>query len=216
MVMVKPGMPYLDIIRRVKDEFGAPTFAYQVSGEYSMIMAAANNGWLDGDKAMMESLIAFKRAGADGVLTYFAPQGGGKAARATPRRGLFECSRSITRPRPARSPRISRWRTRARPMSRKRVDFASAEQQSPTYLRDQPEGPRARAGHAARHPNRDARDPRLSRAELSRGAPRAARRSLRFRRAAGVHRLSLLDRACRARPRPRGARWADEPASLGT
>jgi porphobilinogen synthase len=74
MVMVKPGMPYLDIIRRVKDEFGAPTFAYQVSGEYSMIMAAANNGWLNGDKAMMESLIAFKRAGADGVLTYFAPR----------------------------------------------------------------------------------------------------------------------------------------------
>jgi porphobilinogen synthase len=74
MVMVKPGMPYLDIIRRVKDEFGAPTFAYQVSGEYSMIMAAAQNGWLDGDKAMMESLIAFKRAGADGVLTYFAPR----------------------------------------------------------------------------------------------------------------------------------------------
>jgi porphobilinogen synthase len=72
MVMVKPGMPYLDIIRRVKDEFGAPTFAYQVSGEYSMIMAAAEKGWIDGDKAMMESLIAFKRAGADGVLTYFA------------------------------------------------------------------------------------------------------------------------------------------------
>ena len=74
MVMVKPGMPYLDIVRRVKDEFGAPTFAYQVSGEYSMIMAAAMNGWIDGDKAMMESLIAFKRAGADGVLTYFAPR----------------------------------------------------------------------------------------------------------------------------------------------
>jgi porphobilinogen synthase len=74
MVMVKPGLPYLDIIRRVKDEFGAPTFAYQVSGEYSMITAAAQNGWLDGDKAMMESLIAFKRAGADGVLTYFAPR----------------------------------------------------------------------------------------------------------------------------------------------
>ena len=74
MVMVKPGMPYLDIIRRVKDEFGAPTFAYQVSGEYSMIMAAAEKGWIDGDKAMMESLIAFKRAGADGVLTYFAPR----------------------------------------------------------------------------------------------------------------------------------------------
>ncbi len=74
MVMVKPGMPYLDIIRRVKDEFGAPTFAYQVSGEYAMIMAAAQNGWIDGDKAMMESLIAFKRAGADGVLTYFAPR----------------------------------------------------------------------------------------------------------------------------------------------
>ena len=74
MVMIKPGMPYLDIIRRVKDEFGAPTFAYQVSGEYSMIMAAAQNGWIDGDKAMMESLIAFKRAGADAVLTYFAPR----------------------------------------------------------------------------------------------------------------------------------------------
>ena len=74
MVMVKPGMPYLDIVRRVKDAFGVPTFAYQVSGEYAMIMAAAQNGWLDGDKAMMESLIAFKRAGADGVLTYFAPR----------------------------------------------------------------------------------------------------------------------------------------------
>jgi porphobilinogen synthase len=72
MVMVKPGMPYLDIVRRVKDAFGMPTFAYQVSGEYAMIMAAARNGWLDGDKAMMESLTAFKRAGADGVLTYFA------------------------------------------------------------------------------------------------------------------------------------------------
>jgi porphobilinogen synthase len=74
MVMVKPGMPYLDILRRVKDAFGMPTFAYQVSGEYSMIMAAARNGWLDGERAMMESLIAFKRAGADGVLSYFAPQ----------------------------------------------------------------------------------------------------------------------------------------------
>src|SRR5882724_6973836 len=74
MVMVKPGMPYLDILRRVKDAFGVPTFAYQVSGEYSMIMAAAQNGWLDGDKAMMESLIAFKRAGAAGVLSYFAPR----------------------------------------------------------------------------------------------------------------------------------------------
>jgi porphobilinogen synthase len=74
MVMVKPGMPYLDIVRRVKDTFGRPTFAYQVSGEYAMIMAAAGHGWLDGDKAMMESLIAFKRAGADGVLSYFAPR----------------------------------------------------------------------------------------------------------------------------------------------
>ena len=73
MVMVKPGMPYLDIIRRVKDNFSVPTFAYQVSGEYAMIMAAANNGWIDGDRAMMESLLAFKRAGADGVLSYFAP-----------------------------------------------------------------------------------------------------------------------------------------------
>jgi porphobilinogen synthase len=74
MVMVKPGMPYLDILRRVADTFGVPTFAYQVSGEYSMIMAAAQNGWLDGEKAMMESLIAFKRAGAAGVLSYFAPK----------------------------------------------------------------------------------------------------------------------------------------------
>jgi porphobilinogen synthase len=72
MVMVKPGMPYLDIVRRVKDEFRVPTFAYQVSGEYAMIKAAAQNGWLDHDKTMIESLIAFKRAGADGVLTYFA------------------------------------------------------------------------------------------------------------------------------------------------
>ncbi len=74
MVMVKPGLPYLDILRRVKDAFGMPSFAYQVSGEYAMIMAAAGQGWLDGDRAMMESLIAFKRAGADGVLTYFAPK----------------------------------------------------------------------------------------------------------------------------------------------
>ena len=72
MVMVKPGLPYLDIVRRVKEEFGVPTYAYQVSGEYAMIMAAANNGWIDRDKAMLESLICFKRAGADGVLTYFA------------------------------------------------------------------------------------------------------------------------------------------------
>src|SRR5450830_1514512 len=72
MVMVKPGMPYLDIVRRVKDEFRVPTFAYQVSGEYAMIKAAAQNGWLDHNKTMMESMLAFKRAGADGVLTYFA------------------------------------------------------------------------------------------------------------------------------------------------
>ena len=72
MVMVKPGMPYLDIVRRVKDEFKVPTFAYQVSGEYAMIKAAAENGWIDHDKAMMEAMMAFKRAGADGVLTYFA------------------------------------------------------------------------------------------------------------------------------------------------
>ena len=74
MVMVKPGMPYLDICRRVKDAFGAPTFAYQVSGEYAMIRGAALNGWIDGEKAMMESLMAFKRAGCDGILTYFAPE----------------------------------------------------------------------------------------------------------------------------------------------
>ncbi|MBE0453878.1 porphobilinogen synthase [Roseovarius autotrophicus] len=73
MVMVKPGMPYLDICRRAKEKFGAPTFAYQVSGEYAMIMAAAQNGWIDGERAMMESLLCFKRAGCDGVLSYFAP-----------------------------------------------------------------------------------------------------------------------------------------------
>ncbi|WP_291297046.1 porphobilinogen synthase [Elioraea sp.] len=73
MVMVKPGMPYLDIVRRVRDRFGVPTFAFQVSGEYAMIAGAAERGWLDGERAMMESLLAFKRAGANGVLTYFAP-----------------------------------------------------------------------------------------------------------------------------------------------
>ncbi|MBS0122546.1 porphobilinogen synthase [Thetidibacter halocola] len=73
MVMVKPGMPYLDICRRAKDMFGAPTFAYQVSGEYAMLAGAAERGWVDGDKVMLESLVAFKRAGCDGVLTYFAP-----------------------------------------------------------------------------------------------------------------------------------------------
>ncbi len=72
MVMVKPGMPYLDIVRRVKDEFGAPTFVYQVSGEYAMLMAAAHNGWLNERAVIMESLLAFKRAGADAILTYFA------------------------------------------------------------------------------------------------------------------------------------------------
>ena len=74
MLMIKPGLPYLDIVRRVKETFAMPTYAYQVSGEYAMIMAAAQNGWLDGDRAMWESLTAFKRAGADGVLTYFAPR----------------------------------------------------------------------------------------------------------------------------------------------
>ncbi|MEJ1999187.1 MAG: porphobilinogen synthase [Maritimibacter sp.] len=74
MVMVKPGMPYLDICRTVKDTFRVPTYAYQVSGEYAMLMAASENGWLDGDKVMMESLLGFKRAGLDGILTYFAPR----------------------------------------------------------------------------------------------------------------------------------------------
>jgi len=74
MLMVKPGLPYLDICRALKDAFGMPTFAYQVSGEYSMIKAAAANGWIDGERVMMESLLAFKRAGCDGILTYFAPE----------------------------------------------------------------------------------------------------------------------------------------------
>src|SRR5690606_30876843 len=74
MIMIKPGMPYLDIVHRVKETFAVPTFAYQVSGEYAMIQGAAVNGWIDGERAMMESLIAFKRAGCDGALTYFAPR----------------------------------------------------------------------------------------------------------------------------------------------
>ncbi len=74
MVMIKPGLPYLDICRRVKDAFGAPTYAYQVSGEFAMIQAAASNGWIDGEKVMLESLLAFKRARCDGILTYFAPR----------------------------------------------------------------------------------------------------------------------------------------------
>ncbi len=81
MVMVKPGMPYLDICRRVKDEFGAPTFAYQVSGEYAMFQAAIQNGWLDADKVIMESLLTFKRAGCDGILTYFAPEAARRLAK---------------------------------------------------------------------------------------------------------------------------------------
>jgi porphobilinogen synthase len=74
MVMVKPGMPYLDVVYRIKSSFGMPTFAYQVSGEYAMLKAAAANGWLDEERAILESLHAFKRAGCAGVLTYFAPQ----------------------------------------------------------------------------------------------------------------------------------------------
>ena len=81
MVMVKPGLPYLDIVRRVKDEFGAPTFVYQVSGEYAMLQAAIGNGWLDERGCVLEALTCIKRAGADGVLTYFALAGGRAAAR---------------------------------------------------------------------------------------------------------------------------------------
>jgi porphobilinogen synthase len=81
MLMVKPGLPYLDVLWRVKQTFGMPTFAYQVSGEYSMIEGAGRNGWIDGERAMMESLQAFKRAGADGILTYFAPRVAERLAR---------------------------------------------------------------------------------------------------------------------------------------
>jgi porphobilinogen synthase len=81
MVMVKPGMPYLDICRRVKDAFGAPTYAYQVSGEYAMIQAAIQNGWLEADKVIMESLLTFKRTGCDGILTYFAPEAARRLAK---------------------------------------------------------------------------------------------------------------------------------------
>jgi porphobilinogen synthase len=82
MVMVKPGMPYLDIVRRVKETFMVPTFAYQVSGEYAMIKGAAERGWIDAEKAMLESLLGFKRAGCDGILTYFAPEAAAHLARA--------------------------------------------------------------------------------------------------------------------------------------
>jgi porphobilinogen synthase len=81
MLMVKPGLPYLDIVWRVKEAFGLPTLVYQVSGEYASIMAASQNGWLDGDKAMIESLTCFKRAGADAIFTYFAPRVAEKLAR---------------------------------------------------------------------------------------------------------------------------------------
>jgi porphobilinogen synthase len=77
IVMIKPGMPYLDIVRRVKDQFAAPTFVYQVSGEYAMLVAAARNGWLDERAAVMESLLSIKRAGADAILTYFAGRAAG-------------------------------------------------------------------------------------------------------------------------------------------
>jgi porphobilinogen synthase len=81
MLMVKPGLPYLDVLWRVKEAFGLPTLVYQVSGEYSMIEAAARTGWIDGEKAMLESLTAFKRAGADAILTYFAPRAAERIAR---------------------------------------------------------------------------------------------------------------------------------------
>ena len=81
MVMVKPGMPYLDVVQRVKTTFKVPTFAYQVSGEYAMLMAAVQNGWLDPDRVILESLHCFKRAGADGILTYFAKQVAERLAR---------------------------------------------------------------------------------------------------------------------------------------
>jgi porphobilinogen synthase len=81
LIMIKPGMPYLDMCRRVKDHFEVPTFAYQVSGEYAMIQAAAGNGWIDGEKVMIESLMAFKRAGCDGILSYFAVEAAEKFAK---------------------------------------------------------------------------------------------------------------------------------------
>jgi porphobilinogen synthase len=81
-VMVKPGMPYLDIVQRIKDRFGVPTFAYQVSGEYAMLSAASERGWLDREQVMMESLLGFKRAGADGILTYFALEAAGRLQQA--------------------------------------------------------------------------------------------------------------------------------------
>ena len=116
MLMVKPGMPYLDILYRMKEAFGMPTFAYQVSGEYSMIEGAARNGWIDGERAMMESLLAFKRAGADGILTYFAPRVAEK---------LAQNGASIRRL-PRRTSRPSRW-----------LAGASLNRRSPAHLGSQ-------------------------------------------------------------------------------
>src|SRR4029078_8253002 len=95
MIMVKPGLPYLDIVQRVKEVFGMATFAYQVSGQYAMIIASAQNGWLDRERAMIESLTAFKRAGCDGVLTYFAPRVAEKITAGSRAQGT---SLSVTRP----------------------------------------------------------------------------------------------------------------------
>ena len=118
MVMVKPGMPYLDIVRRVKDTFAMPTFVYQVSGEYAMIAAAADNGWIDGERAMMESLLGFKRAGADGILTYFAPQAAEKLKAAGRKLQLVVPAMAETQTRNRRRFSDAQWRTVVRVFAR--------------------------------------------------------------------------------------------------
>ncbi len=216
MVMVKPGMPYLDIIRRVKDEFGAPTFAYQVSGEYSMIMAAANNGWLDGDKAMMESLLAFKRAGADGVLTYFAPRAAEKllarSADAIPGRTDAD---AVLRARHLRAGLPYRAGGRGRRLCRAPRRFSrQSEQRSPEYLAVNPKG---RVPALAADRGILTETPAIL-AYIAQTYPQAGLAPLAdpfaFAQLQAFNAYLCSTVHVAHAHRPRGARWADEPSSL--
>src|SRR5450759_230734 len=175
MIMVKPGLPYLDIVQRVKDAFAMPTFAYQVSGEYAMIMAAANNGWLDGERAMWETLTAFKRAGADGGLTYFEPRVAAKLKKgcrpATPNPSSSPSGDSANR-------RVKRCHGRIRNRSR-RVAFrgsAADPRRRPLYRRHQAARPGAWRGAAL------AACARQDQGDRHRGRQGGARRAVRSHR----------------------------------
>ena len=193
MVMVKPGMPYLDIVRRVKDTFAMPTFAYQVSGEYAMIAAAANNGWIDGERAMMESLLAFKRAGADGVLTYFAPKAAEKLKaekltqfNAPPRLGM--------RPHSGRSASRSSCR-----QHRHRIDRLACV----------PLEERVRPRFSAQAPAEHLADRAQQQRQVEAGRARR-------RRADRILAEDRADAARRTRRRPAGAAWSKPCATMPT